>query len=52
MKILTYKHGGETAVGVLKNDGSEVVPVNYLGCSAIDMNTFLDVQNETRRDLC
>ena len=25
MKILTYKHGGETAVGVLKNDGSEVV---------------------------
>ena len=46
MKILTYKHGGETAVGVLKNDGSEVVPVNYLGCSAIDMNTFLDVQNE------
>lgn len=24
MKILTYKHGGETAVGVLKNDGSEV----------------------------
>ena len=37
MKILTYKYGGETAVGVLKNDGSEVVPVNYLGCSAIDM---------------
>ena len=48
MKILTYKHGGETAVGVLKNDGSEVVPVNYLGCSAIDMNTFLDVQNEKK----
>ena len=32
MKILTYKHGGETVVGVLKNDGSEVVPgFNYLG---------------------
>ena len=25
-----------------------MVPVNYLGCSAIDMNTFLDVQNEKK----
>lgn len=48
MKILTYKHGGETAVGVLKNDGSEVVPVNYLGCSALDMNAFLEVQDEKK----
>ena len=45
MKVLTYKHGGETAVGVLKNDGSEVVPVNYLGCTALDMNGFLELQD-------
>ena len=44
MKILTYKHGGETAVGVIKNDCSEQEPQNYLGCSDIAMNTFLDVQ--------
>ena len=48
MKVLTYKHGGETAVGVLKNDGSEVVPVNYLGCTSVDMNTFLEVQDERK----
>lgn len=48
MKVLTYKHGGETAVGVLKNDGSEVVPVNYLGCTAMDMNAFLEVQDEQK----
>lgn len=48
MKVLTYRHGGETAVGVLKNDGSEVVPVNYLGCTAMDMNGFLEVQDEQK----
>ena len=48
MKVLTYRYGGETAVGVLKNDGSEVVPVNYLGCTAMDMNAFLEVQDEQK----
>ena len=41
MKFLTYSHGSEYAVGVLKNDGSEVVPVNYLGFDVTDMNEFL-----------
>lgn len=48
MKILTYSHGGTTAVGVLKNNGSEVVPVNYLGCTALDMNAFLQMQDEKK----
>ena len=42
MKLLTYSHGSEYAVGVLKNDGSEVVPVNYLGFDVKDMNEFLE----------
>ncbi len=41
MKLLTYTHAGAEAVGVLKNDGSEVVPVNYLGWGVADMNEFL-----------
>lgn len=45
MKFLTYRYGGSVTVGVLKNDGSEAVPVNYLGCSAQDMNAFLRVQD-------
>lgn len=48
MKILTYSHGGEMSVGVLKEDGSEVVPVNYLGCGAQDMNSFLEQLNEKK----
>ena len=40
MKLLTYTYANE-AVGVLKNDGSEVVPVNYLGWGVADMNEFL-----------
>lgn len=48
MKFLTYKHGGETAVGVLKQDGTEVVPVNYLGCTALDMNGFLQQLTEKK----
>ena len=46
MKIMTYSHGGETAVGVLKNDGSQVVPVNYLDFDVKDMNEFLEAQDE------
>lgn len=48
MKILTYKYCGEVAVGVLKNDGFEVVPVNYLGCTSVDMNDFLELQDEKK----
>lgn len=43
MKVLTFKRGGRVEVGVLKNDGLEVVPVNYLGCTAHNMNEFLDL---------
>lgn len=42
MKLLTYSHAGASGVGVLKNDGSEVVPVNYLGWGVADMNAFLE----------
>ena len=31
MKVLTYMQGGHKAVGILKKNGQEVVPVNYLG---------------------
>ena len=48
MKLLTYSHGSEYAVGVLKNDGSEVVPVNYLGFDVTDMNEFLEQQDEEK----
>lgn len=41
MKLLTYSYAGAEAVGVLKNDGSAVVPVNYLGWGVADMNEFL-----------
>ncbi|MFV0314413.1 MAG: fumarylacetoacetate hydrolase family protein [Anaerotignum sp.] len=43
MKILTFKRGGRVEIGVLKDDGTEVVPVNYLGCTAHNMNEFLDL---------
>lgn len=43
MKVLTFKRGGRVEVGVLKNDGLEVVPVKYLGCTAHNMNEFLDL---------
>lgn len=48
MKVLTYSHNGQTAVGVLKNDGSEVVPVNYLDFDVEDMNAFLEAQDEAK----
>lgn len=43
MKVLTFKNSGRVMVGVLKDDGLEVVPVNYLGCTAHNMNEFLDL---------
>ncbi|WP_304508978.1 fumarylacetoacetate hydrolase family protein [Anaerotignum sp.] len=43
MRVLTFKRGGRVEVGVLKNDGLEIVPVNYLGCTAHNMNEFLDL---------
>ncbi len=48
MKLLTYSHNGDLAVGVLKNDGSQVVPVHYLGFDVKDMNEFLEQQNEEK----
>lgn len=42
MKVLTYIQGSSTAVGCLKADGSQVVPVNYLGCTSQDMVSFLE----------
>lgn len=48
MKVLTYSHNGQTAVGVLKNNGSEVVPVNYLDFDVEDMNAFLEAQDDAK----
>ena len=48
MKLLTYSHNGDMAVGVLKKDGSQVVPVHYLGFDVKDMNEFLEQQNEEK----
>lgn len=41
MKILTYIHGGHTAIGILKKDGTAVVPINYLGCDLTDMTSVI-----------
>ncbi len=41
MKVLTYIHGSGTQVGCLKADGTQVVPINELGCAAQDMVEFL-----------
>ena len=41
MKVMTYAEGSRTAVGILKQDGSEVVPVQYLGCPAKNMTEFI-----------
>lgn len=45
MKLLTFGHNGNMEVGVLKNDGTQVVPVNYLGFHVKDMNEFLEAQD-------
>ena len=49
LKILTFSRGGTFEVGVLKDDGLEVVPVNYLGCGSKDMNGFLDVMTPEKQ---
>ncbi len=41
MKVVTYAQGCQTAVGILKKDGTQVVPVRYLGCTAQDMTEFI-----------
>ena len=48
MKVMTYSKGSETSVGVLKDDGSEIVPVNYLGCTSEDMFGFLSRLNDKK----
>lgn len=48
MKVLTYMQGGRKAVGVLKNNGQEVVPINYLGCEAKDMTGFLEAMTPVK----
>lgn len=50
MKILTFKRGGRVEIGVLKDDGTEVVPVNYLGCTAHNMNEFLDLMTPEKEE--
>mgnify|MGYP003303253766 CR=1 FL=1 len=46
MKFLTYSHGSETAVGILKDNGLEIVPIHFLGCTSSDMNSFLETLTE------
>lgn len=48
MKFLTYTYGGQTAVGVLKEDASEIIPVNYLGFRVNDMTEFLEQQEPAK----
>lgn len=42
MKFLSFSYNDETSVGVLKNNGTEVVPIKDLGFNSKDMNDFLD----------
>ncbi len=48
MKVLTYMQGGRKAVGILKENGQEVVPINYLGCEAKDMIGFLEAMTPVK----
>lgn len=48
MKFLTYSYGGKTAVGVLKADGTEIIPVNYLDFDVKDMTEFLEQQDAAK----
>lgn len=48
MKLLTYTYGGQTAVGVLKDDASEIIPVNYLGFNVNTMVEFLEQQDPAK----
>lgn len=48
MKVLTYMQGGRKAVGILKENGQEVVPVNYLGCGLVDMTEFIASMTEEK----
>lgn len=50
MKVLTYIQGGSTNVGILKANGTEVVPVNYLGCEARDMVGFLEAMTPEKQE--
>ncbi|MBM6829095.1 fumarylacetoacetate hydrolase family protein [Anaerotignum lactatifermentans] len=50
MKVLTYIQGGSTNVGILKANGTEVVPVNYLGCEAQDMAGFLEAMTPEKQE--
>ena len=49
MKVLTYQYNGQKAVGILKKDGSEVVPVNYLGCGLLNMTEFIASMTEQKQ---
>ena len=48
MKVLTYMQGGHKAVGILKKNGQEVVPVNYLGCGLVNMTEFIASMTEDK----
>lgn len=48
MKFLTYRQGSTTAVGLLKENGTEIVPAKYLGCDASDMNGLLEVMTDAK----
>ena len=48
MKVLTYMQGGHKAVGILKKNGQEVVPVNYLGCGLVNMTEFIASMTEEK----
>lgn len=50
MKVLTYIQGGSSNVGILKANGTEVVPVNYLGCEARDMVGFLEAMTPEKQE--
>ncbi|WP_317855353.1 fumarylacetoacetate hydrolase family protein [Chakrabartyella piscis] len=42
MKVFQYRRNGKIEIGILKNDGLEMVPVNYLGSAPRHMVDFLE----------
>lgn len=50
MKVYTYRYNGKVSIGILKNDGLEMVPVNYLGSAPRHMVDFLEHMTPEKLD--
>ena len=49
MKLLTYQHGGQEAVGVMDQSGEKIIPISAAGLKYASMNDL--IQNITKSEL-